>query len=269
MKKVIFCGLLGLVFSAVGFAQVSGTASGRGSADSAASASKQNGAINIASGTEIAGELQNSLNVEKAKVGDQVVLKTKKAIKQNGEVVVNKGAKLIGRVTEVKERAKGEATSRIGVLFDTLKQGDMTMPVQASIVSIVNVAAKATAGGTDLWADSGTSASGSTRTTSSSSSGGGGLLGGVTSTAGGVVNTATNTVGGVANTATSTVGGVAKTAGSTVGSTVNSVGRIQVAQSTGATASGSSTLSLSGGNLKLEKGTTFNVALSSSTNAGN
>jgi hypothetical protein len=197
-------------------------------------------------------------------------LKTKKAIKQNGEVVVDKGAKLIGRVTEVKERAKGDATSRIGVLFDTLKQGDMTMPVQASIVSVVNVAARATAANTDLFADSNTTASGSTRTTSSgSSSGGGGLLGGVTSTAGGVLNTTTSTVGGVANTATNTVGGVANTTTSAVGSTAGSLGRIQVAQSTDASASGSSTLLLNGGNLKLEKGTTFNVALSSSANAGN
>lgn len=265
MKRVIFCGLLGLLFTVVGFAQTGGTASGQGSANSSTTVSKQNGALTITSGTEIAGELQNSLNVEKAKVGDEVVLKTKKAIKQNGEVVIDKGAKLIGRVTEVKERAKGEAMSRIGVLFNTLKQGDMTMPVQASIVSVVNVAARTTAGGTDMWADSGTSASGSTRTSSSSSSGGGGLLGGVTSTAGGVVNTATSTVGGVANTATSTLGGVTNTAGSTV----SSVGRIQVAQSTDASASGGSTLSLNGGNLKLEKGATFNIALSSSANAGN
>lgn len=264
MKRGIVISLLGLVFSAAAIGQTA-TTSGQGSAKSSTTVSKQNGTLNIASGTEIAGELQNSLNVERAKVGDQVVLKTKKAIKQNGEVVVDKGAKLIGRVTEVKERANGEAASRIGVLFDTLKNGDMTMPVQASIVSVVNVAARATAGGTDLWADGGTTASGSTRNSSSGSSGG--LLGGATSTAGGVVNTATNTVGGVANTATNTVGGVANTAGSTVASTVNSVGRIQVAQSTDASASGSSTLSLTGGNLKLEKGTTFNVALSSS--AGN
>jgi hypothetical protein len=270
MKRGIVIGLMGLTLSAVAMGQTTATASGKGSARSATSVSKENGALTIASGTEIAGELQNSLNVEKAKVGDEVILKTKKAIKQNGDVVVNKGAKLIGHVTEVKERAKGEATSRIGVLFDTLKQGDMTMPVQASIMSVVNVATRATAGGTDLWAESGTSASGSTRTTSTASSGGsGGLLGGVTSTAGGVLNTATNTVGGVANTATNTVGGVTNTAGPTVGSTVNSLGRIQVAQSTDASASGGSTLSLTGGNLKLEKGTTFNVALSSSANAGN
>jgi hypothetical protein len=169
-------------------------------------------------------------------------------------------------VTEVKERAKGEAASRIGVLFDTLKQGDMTMPVQASIMSVVSVASRAAVGNNDLFADTGVGSSTSTRNTSS---GGGGLLGGVTSTAGSVVNTTTSTVGGVANTAASTVGGVTNTAGSTVGSTVNSLGRVQVLQSTDASASGGSTLSLNGGNLKLEKGTTFNVALSSRAEAGN
>lgn len=262
MKKGMFLAVLGLVFSAVAIGQTT-TTSGKSSAKSSSSVSKQNGAINIASGTEIAGELQNSLNVEKAKVGDQVVLKTKKAIKQNGEVVIEKGSKLIGRVTEVKERMKGEAASRIGVLFDTLKHGDMTMPVQASIVSVVNVAGRATAGNTDVWADGGASSRTSSSTQSSGSSGG--LLGGVTSTAGGVVNTATSTVGGVANTATSTVSGAANTTTGAVGS----LGRIQVSQSADASASGGSTLSLTGGNLKLEKGTTFNVALNSRANTGN
>jgi hypothetical protein len=265
MKRGIFLALVGLVFSAVAIGQTA-TTNGNGSGKSSTSVSKENGVINIASGTEIAGELQNTLNVEKAKVGDQVVLKTKKAVKQNGEVVIEKGAKLIGKVTEVKERAKGEATSQIGVLFDTLKQGDVMMPVQASIVSVVNVAARGAVANNDVWADSNTSASGSARTSSTSS---GGLLGGVTQTAGGVVNTTTSTVGGVANTATNTVGGVANTAGSTVGSTAGTLGRVHVLQSTDASASGGSTLALTGGNLKLEKGTTFNVALSSSANAGN
>lgn len=271
MRKGILLALMGLVFTAFTMGQTTTSTNGKGSAKSSGSVSKGNGAINIESGTEIAGELQNTLNVEKAKVGDEVILKTKKAVKQNGEVVIEKGSKLIGRVTEVKERAKGEATSKIGVLFDTLKNGDMTMPVQASIVSVVNVASRAAVSNNDLFADSGigSSTTTSTSTRSSSSGGGGGLLGGVTSTAGGVLNTATSTVGGVANTATSTVGGVANTAGSTVGSTAGSLGRVQILQSTDASANGSSTLALNGGNLKLEKGTTFNVALSSSTQAGN
>lgn len=266
MKKGIFLTFLGLVFSIAAIGQTANS-NASGSARSQNSVSKENGVINIESGTEITGELQNTLDVEKAKVGDEVVLKTKKAVKQNGEVVIKKGSKLIGKVTEVKERAKGEAGSRIGVLFDTLRQGDVTIPVQASIVSVVSVATRATAGGTDLWADSNTSTSGSARTTSNASSGG--LLGGVTQTTGGVLNTATSTVGGVANSATSTVGSTVGGVTNSAGSTVNSLGRVQVMRSTDASASGSSTLSLSGGNLKLEKGTTFNVALSSSAQAGN
>jgi len=257
MKHGILFALVGLVLTFAVSGQTTAT-NGNGSGKSSTSVSKENGAINIASGTEIAGELQNTLDVDKAKVGDQVILKTKKTIKQNGEVVIEKGSKLIGKVTEVKERAKDEATSRIGVLFDTLKQGDMTMPVQASIVSVVNVATRSTPANNDLFADS------STRTTTSASSGtSGGLLGGVTQTTGGVLSTATSTVGGVTN----TVGSVANSAGSTVGSTVGSVGRVQVlpSTSTNASASGSSTLSLTGGDLKLEKGTTFNVTLSSAT----
>ena len=111
--KGIFLTFLGLVLSVVAIGQTANS-SASGSARSQNNVSKENGVINIASGTEITGELQNTLDVDKAKVGDQVVLKTKKAIKQNGEVVIDKGSKLIGRVTGVKERAKGEATSRIG-----------------------------------------------------------------------------------------------------------------------------------------------------------
>lgn len=214
--------------------------------------------ISIDSGTQIAAQLQQSLNVEKSKVGDTVVLKTTKAVKDEGSLVVQKGALLLGKVTEVQKRENGNETSRIGVLFDTLKQGDMSMPITASIVSITHAAAtSASIPGTDVTS-SGNAAS-STRT-SASSSGGGGLLGGVG-----------NTVGGVLNTTTGTLGGVTSTAGETLGGTTNALGGavsgLTISQSTNADANGSSTLSLTGGNLKLDKGTTFNLSVSESAEA--
>lgn len=212
--------------------------------------------ISIESGTQIAAQLQQSLNVEKSRVGDTVVLKTAKAVKQEGNVVVPKGALLLGKVTQVQKREKGMESSRIGVLFDTLKQGDMSMPITASIVSITRAAAETSANipGTDVTSSG--NATSSTRT-SASSSGGGGLLGGVG-----------NTVGSVVNTTTGVVGGVTDTAGQTLGGTTNALGGaisgLSVSQSANADANGSSTLSLTGGNLKLEKGTTFNLSLSES-----
>lgn len=264
MKKYILGVGLVLTLSGAVLAQTTST-SGSGSAKNNTSIAKDGSAVSIASGTQIAAELQKSLNVEKVKVGDEVVLKTTKAIKQNGQVVVAKGSKLIGRVTEVQQRAKGEAGSKISLLFDTLHQGDTSMPITASIMSVTNVAAR-TAVNDSVYADSTATSTTSARTTSSQTSGG--LLGGVGSTVGGVVNTTTSTVGGVAGAATNTVGGVTNTAGETLGTTTGAVGGtirgLTISQSADASANGSSTLSLTGGNLKLDKGTTFNLALSES-----
>jgi hypothetical protein len=88
------------------------------------------------------------------------------------------------------------------------------------------------------------------------------LLGGVGNTVGGVVNSTTQTVGGVTNTVGQTVGNTTQTVGGTLRG-------IQISQSTDASASGGSTLSLNGGNLRLDKGTTFNLSLSESASVHN
>jgi hypothetical protein len=114
-------------------------------------------------------------------------------------------------------------------------------------------------------------ASGSANSTSSarsSSAGNSGLLGGV----GGVVNSTTSTVGNVAGNTTSAVGNTVGSTTNAVGNTANSAGRslrgIQVSQSTSTSVEGGSVLSLQGGNLRLEKGTSFNLMLTLSANAG-
>lgn len=223
------------------------------------SVNKNGGDVVLQSGTQLSGQLQSTLDAQKARVGDQVVLKTTSAIKQNGRVVVDKGSRLVGRVTEVQQKAKGSASSKIGILFDRLENGKMTLPINAVITSVTQARAAGRAGD-DIDAD--ISGSSSTRSSSQSSgSSGGGLLGGVT-----------NTVGGIVNTTNQTVGGATDTVGQTVGSATQTVGRtvrgIQISQSGSASADGSSTLSLTGGNLRLEKGTTLNLRLSESASIG-
>jgi hypothetical protein len=207
----------------------------------------------ILTGTNLEAELQSMIDVRKSNVGDRVVLKTTKAIKQNGEVVVPKGANLIGRITEVKRRTKDDATSRVGMVFERIQGKNLDVPVNASIVSIAGAQASAAAG--DLFAAdamSGGSASGSA--SAGRSSGGGGLLGGVGSTVGGLVNTTTSTVGSVAGTATNTVGG----ATNTLGRTVNG---LQISQSASGSASSSSSISAQGKDVRIEKGASFNLRL--------
>ncbi len=210
----------------------------------------------LESGTSLDAKLLSTLDVKKAEVGDEVVLKTTKTIKQNGEVVVPKGTKLIGRITEVQRKTKENATSKVSMVFEKLQNKDLSAPLNASIVSITNVAGNARVGDT-FGADTMTSSRSTATANGNGSGGGGGLLGGVNNTVGGVVNTTTNTVGGVTNTVGNTVGGTTNT----VGRTVNG---IQISQSANASASGSSTLSVQNKDLRLEKGTTFQLQVNES-----
>ena len=216
-------------------------------------ASQKSGDPALSSVTSVQAQLQSTLDVRDAKVGDEVLLKTTQAIKQNGETVVPKGTNLVGRVTEVSQRAKNGSASRLGLIFDRLDGKDLSAPITASIVSITNV--RAAGSSADLFDSdiTGTSqSSGSVRRENS----GGGLLGGVGSTVGGVVNTATSTVGVVTDAATQTVGsGV-----TTLGNTVNG---IQISNSLSGSVSGGTTLSAAGKNLRLEKGVVFQMNVAS------
>src|SRR5262249_7588413 len=139
--------------------------------------------------TNLQAELQNTLDARNAKVGDEVILKTTQAVKQNGRVVVPKGTSLIGRVTEVQQRPKNGVQSRLGMVFDRIQGRDLSMPIAASITSITNLRAASAAAGEDFNSD--ISGSGSTMTRTSSGGSSGGLLGGATNAVGGVVNSAT------------------------------------------------------------------------------
>ncbi|MFY9619334.1 MAG: hypothetical protein WAQ99_05940 [Pyrinomonadaceae bacterium] len=264
MKRLLLIVLTFAVSTTVAVAQKTKT-SGSASAGNETSVSKHGREVNLASDTALAAQLENSLDARHAKVGDAVVLKTTQALKQNGEVIVPKGAKLIGRVTEVQQRTKSNGESRIGVAFDRLQKGALDMPITASIVSITQARSQTRA--MDSSVESETMSSSSTRTTTRSS-GGGGLLSGVGNTVGGAVNTTTSTVGGVAGTTTNAVGSTVGATTNTAGNLTGSLKGLQITQSTSASAEGGSTLSLNTGNLRLESGTTFNLLVNSSTNAG-
>lgn len=248
----------------------------RTAASNETSAAKQGRQVILQSNTQLAAQLENSLDARRAKPGDRVVLKTVSAVKQNGETIVPKGARLIGHVTDVQQQTKATGESHIGILFDRLRTGSTETPITASILSITQARTQAQASN-DLF-QSDTMSSSSTRSSSSASSGqrsggGGGLLGGVGNTVGGVVNTTTSTAGNVAGTTTnavgSTVGATTSTVGSTTGNLTGSLRGLQITQSSNASAEGGSTLSLSGRNLHLDSGTTFNLAVSNSTAVGN
>lgn len=214
---------------------------------------QRNEGVLIQSGTSLEAQLEGALDVKKSKPGDEVVLKTTQAVRQNGQVVVPKGTRLIGRVTEVQQKTRQNAASRLNVVFERIQGKNLDAPIRATIVAITQASANSRIGDTSNSEISGSTSS--TGNVSSGSGSGGGLLGGVGNTVGGVVNTTTQTVGGVTNTAGQTVGGATRTLGRTING-------IQISNSTGASADGSTTLSTSGNNLRLEKGVTFQLRLS-------
>ncbi len=251
---------------------------GSATANNDTSVKKQGRQIDLQSGTQIAAQLENTLDARRAKPGDRVTLKTIQAVKQDGRVVVPKGAQLIGHVNDVQQQTKSSAESSIGVVIDRLRTGSTETPITASILSITQARSRAQSSNNDLFesdtmAQSAVSARSNTSAPSSGQRGSGGLLGGVGSTAGSVVNTTTSTAGNVAGSTTNavgnTVGATTSTAASTTGNLSGSLKGLQITQSSDASAQGGSTLSLTGRNLRLESGTTFNLAVSSSTRAGN
>ena len=268
MKKFIFALSLAVMCAVPGVAQYS-QSSGNASATGKASASKQDRQVNIESDTQVSAQLENTLDVRRVKPGDRVVMKTLQPIKQNGQTVVPKGARLIGHVTEVAQRTKSNGQSRLGVALDRLQRGSTNIPITGSIISITQASTRATASNEDLFGDTMVGSSSSARSTTNASGGGGGLLGGAGSTVGGV----TNTAGNVASATTSVVGSaVDNTANSTTGVVRNTTGSarntlrgVQVSPAGSASAEGGSTLSLNGGNLKLDSGTTFSLLINGST----
>jgi hypothetical protein len=259
MKKIVSGLILVLSFTIAGFAQKQKTSPDselepkRETKQSNKKAGRTDGVL-LQSGTSLEAQLQQTLDIKKASVGDEVVLTTTKAIRQNGQTVVQKGARLVGRVTEVQQKTKDNTQSKLGVIFDRIEGKNLNAPISATIVSISQVAANSTVGDT-LSSD----ISGSSNNSGGVSRGnsGGGLLGGVTNTVGGVVNTTTDTVGNVTN-------GAGRTVSGTTGSLGQTLNGIRLSQSSSASASGSTTLSTGSKNLRLEKGVTFQLRLNES-----
>ena len=257
-KQILLSGLLLVCVTAASAQQTESRASGQASSQTNVDAGDRTKNIHIENGTTLAAHLQNSIDVRKAKVGDEVVLKTAKAIKSEGKTIVGKGARLIGRVTEVTQKTKADNESRITILFDRLEHNSLTVPISATVTSLTSATTSSSMNSSDPF-PSETGGTSSARTTSSGS--GGGLVGGVVNSTTSTVGSATSAVGSTVNSTTNAVGGTATGLN-------RSLGAIQISQSSSTSVEGGSTLTLQGGNLRLEKGTTFNLVLTQSASAG-
>ena len=148
MTRIISYVLGALAIAApVTLAQTSGQAGGQAGTQASGNANVQaNGAAasgeqsaSLAAGTAMNAELNQSLDSKKAKEGDAVTGHTTEAVKSGGKVVIPRGSKLVGHVTRVTARAKGDAESALAVQFDRaiLKDG-RTMPLQVTIQALAS-----------------------------------------------------------------------------------------------------------------------------------
>lgn len=138
--------------------------------------------VGLISGTTINATLAKPVDSKKAKPGDEVVATTSKDVKANGKVLIGRGSKLIGHVTQAQARGEGNANSSLSILFDhaVLKDGQ-----QVAVKSVVQALARpTTSANSTMDGDVDPLARGTAAGNGAVRSGGGGLLGGASSTAG-------------------------------------------------------------------------------------
>src|SRR5581483_1063326 len=88
----------------------------------------------VQSGSIIYAELSKSVDAKKAKSGDEIQAKAIQAVLSQGKVVIPKGSKIIGYVTQATPRTGDQQPSQLGILFDHAVLKDNTqVPLSISV----------------------------------------------------------------------------------------------------------------------------------------
>lgn len=184
--------------------QAATTAAGNAVAQAAVPAASNSSAL--AGGTQFDAVLKTMLDTQTAKVGDRVTGETTSAVKQDDNVVIPKGSKLFGHVTQVSAAANAASSSSISVLFDqaVTPQG-WSIPVHAVITGM---SASGAAAFDNAGMDDGAIAA--SMPPMPMAAPGGGMVRGGSALPGGVVAGASGALGG-------TVGAAAPVAGGAMG----------------------------------------------------
>jgi hypothetical protein len=212
------------------------------------------GAGQLKSGSSIHATLEKPVDARKSKAGDPVVAKTSEDVKTEGKVVIPRGSKIVGHVTEVKAREKGQAESAVSVVFDhaLLKDGSQ-IPLSLTVQAVGSVATATQAEDDSSLSSENSAAIGSVgRAGSSMTRTGGGVSGGVRSTTGGLVNTASSVGGASANTVTGAGAGASSSLNS---NSQGAVGLRGLGLASSASSSNSGTFTSRNSNVHLDSGT--------------
>ena len=135
MNRIAVSFLATLLFSIACLAQSSAETPAVASAAPKAS-------VALAPGTTVQAELLKALDAKKAKPGDEVVAKVTQDVKADDKVLLPKGSKVMGKVTQAQGRAKGQDESTLGLIFDSavLKDGTQ-VPISFTIQAMANSSA--------------------------------------------------------------------------------------------------------------------------------
>jgi hypothetical protein len=135
MNRITVSFLAAVLFSIACLAQ--------NSADTQAAASATpKASVTVPPGTTVLVELSKPLDAHKANPGDEVAAKVTEDVKSDGKVVLPKGSKVMGKVTQAQGRAKGQDQSVLGIAFDSavLKDGTQ-VPISFAIQAVANSSA--------------------------------------------------------------------------------------------------------------------------------
>jgi hypothetical protein len=215
----------------------------------------------LASGTAFPTTLEKPVDARKCKPGDEVIAKNTENVRSNGQVIIPKGSKIVGHVTQVQAANKAQSASQVGIAFDhaILKNGQK-IPMNASIQALAasQQAASADTMG-DSMADGAMVSGGAVASGRGAVGGAGGLVGGTTravgTTGGSLVNTS-QSVGGRAGSALNAPGAALNSHGQLISTSHGVVGLNHLSLDSG-TASGAqgSVIASRNGNVHLDSGT--------------
>jgi len=204
-------------------------------------------------------ELSKSIDAKKAKSGDEVTARLTQDVKTDGKVVLHKGSKLMGHITEAQEKNKQNAESRLGMVFDkaVLKGGE-----EVAFNGVIQALAPPAQGALSVAGDESSSLGSGVGSGSGSSMGGGRSGGGGLAPVGGAATSAAGSVvGGAAGSVTNSVGATSGAVGAVTNGTINTashgvMGMQGVALNTAAAGSAQgSVISSPNHTIKLDSGT--------------
>jgi hypothetical protein len=135
MKTTVVLATLGLMLPCMSGAQDSAVAQG----------------VKFEFGTTLNGVLSDTVDARKSKPGDTVRAKTSEDVKAGGIVVIPRGAKLLGHVTEAQPAAKGGGQARLGLVFDRAELRDgRQIPLRTAFYALAAPEGAASDGGSSL-----------------------------------------------------------------------------------------------------------------------